>query len=50
LEDEKGDIHFIDTDYRPLDVFHPLNMIWNWITQKALKDVKQIRLDALKKT
>jgi hypothetical protein len=27
LEDEKGDIHFIDTDYRPLDVFHPLNMI-----------------------
>ncbi len=43
LEDEKWDIHFIDTDYRPLDVFHPLNHIWNWITQKALRDVKKHR-------
>ena len=41
LEDENWNIRFVDTDNRPIDIFHPLNMIWNWITKKALKDVKK---------
>lgn len=42
LRDENWKLHFIDTDYRPLDVFHPLNLVWSWITQKALRDVGRI--------
>ena len=41
LQDENWDLKFIDTDYRPLDMFHPLNKVWNWITQKALKDINK---------
>ncbi len=40
LKDDKWEIHFIDTDNRPLDPLHPLNLVWNWITQKALNDLK----------
>lgn len=39
LKDDKWEIHFIDTDHRPLDPLHPLNLVWNWITQKALNDL-----------
>ncbi|MDD2907029.1 MAG: hypothetical protein PHH98_00150 [Candidatus Gracilibacteria bacterium] len=42
LRDQDGKLHFIDTDYRPLDVFHPLNMLGNWITKKALNDVRRL--------
>ncbi|MDP2090146.1 MAG: hypothetical protein Q8K30_00985 [Candidatus Gracilibacteria bacterium] len=40
LKDDKGELHFIDTDHRPLDAFHPLNLVGNWITSKALNDLK----------
>lgn len=40
LKDDKWELHFIDTDHRPLDAFHPLNLVWNWITSKALNDLK----------
>lgn len=42
LRDEEWKLRFIDTDYRPLDIFHPLNLVGNWITQKALSDIKRI--------
>ena len=41
--DDDWNIRFIDTDNRPLNAFQPLNMIWNWITKKALHEVKQHR-------
>jgi len=37
-------IHFIDTDYRPLTLLwkpNPLNHVWRWITSKALKDLSK---------
>lgn len=45
LEKSNWDIHFIDTDHRPLDPQHPLNLLWNWITKKALKDIRIKRND-----
>lgn len=42
LRDDKWILRFIDTDYRPLDIFHPLNLVGNWITEKALRDIKRI--------
>lgn len=39
LRDKEWKLHFIDTEYRPIDIFHPLNMFWNWITQKALNEI-----------
>lgn len=41
LKDNDWKLHFIDTDHRPLDPLHPLNLVWNWITQKALKDLNK---------
>jgi hypothetical protein len=43
IEDKEWVIHFIDTDHRPLDPMHPLNLVGNWITQKALKDINNQR-------
>lgn len=42
-EDGTWDIKFIDTDYRPLQWNKPLNLVGNWITQKALTDIAQNR-------
>lgn len=42
LQDSEGKLHFIDTDYRPLKLICPLNIIGNWITQKALADLKNL--------
>lgn len=41
LKDKDWELHFIDTDHRPLDSFHPLNLVWNWITKKALNDLNK---------
>ena len=56
LEDEEWNIKFIDTDYRPLDFKQwiksnknisiwinnvALNKVGDWITKKALADIKQ---------
>lgn len=43
LEDKNWNIILIDTDFRPLDINHPLNLAGNWITQKALQDIKSQR-------
>jgi hypothetical protein len=43
IEENDWNIKFVDTDNRPLDLFHPLNIIWNWITKKALRDIKKHR-------
>ena len=43
LKDKAGKYHFIDTDYRPLDIRHPLNLLWDWITKKALKEIEHLR-------
>jgi len=40
IKEADWNMKFIDTDNRPLDPFHPLNLVWNWITQKALKDLQ----------
>jgi hypothetical protein len=40
---EKWLVHFVDTDYRPLNIRNPLNLAWNWITSKALKDLENKR-------
>jgi hypothetical protein len=39
LEDKDWNITLIDTDFRPLDIKHPLNMVGDWITQKAIDDI-----------
>lgn len=41
LEDKDWNMRLIDTDFRPLDKKHPLNLAGNWITQKALDDIKK---------
>jgi hypothetical protein len=43
LKDSDGNYHFIDTDYRPIDIRHPLNVLWDWITKKALQEVERLR-------
>lgn len=50
LEDENWKIRFVDTDNRLLNILHPLNLIWNWMTKKALREVKKHRyiLDSYK--
>ena len=40
LKDIDWKVHFIDTDYRKVNIFHPLNFVWNLITKKALKDLE----------
>ena len=42
LRNENGVIKIVDTDNRPLNILNPLNLLWNWITKKALKDIKRI--------
>ncbi len=44
LEWPNWEVHFIDTDHRPLTLLwkpNPLNRVWAWITKKALADLKR---------
>lgn len=41
LENEDWEVFLVDTDYRPLSILNPLNLVWKWITNKALKDLKK---------
>lgn len=39
LVDYEWNPHFIDTDNRPLKLLHPINLVWNILTNMALKDL-----------
>jgi hypothetical protein len=41
LENENWEVFLIDTDYRPLTFLNPINIVWKWITNKALKSLQK---------